>query len=165
MIERGHMKSHGRSYTVGELIRHRRDSGGVISVNPSQKAEEAIALFRRHEISQLPVMEDGRVVGCILELTLARLLHSRTDPRQVAIRDIMARPMPTVDEHVDLDEVYRLLSSGNSGVVVLRGDQPIGVVTRIDLVNFWDDPFQGAASPESRADRAPSAHAGAKASR
>ncbi len=53
----------------------------------------------------------------------------------------MARPMPAVDEHVDLDEIYRLLSSGNSGVVVQRGTDIIGIVTRIDLVEFWDIPF------------------------
>jgi predicted transcriptional regulator len=59
----------------------------------------------------------------------------------------MARPMPTVDEHVDLDEVYRVLSAGNSGVVVLRRGEPFGVVTRIDLVNFWDDPFNQELEP------------------
>ena len=53
----------------------------------------------------------------------------------------MARPMPTVDEHVHLDEVYRQLSSSSSAVVVTRGSDLIGVVSRIDLVNFWDDPF------------------------
>jgi predicted transcriptional regulator len=68
------------------------------------------------------------------------MLHQRTDPRQVPVRDIMARPMPTVDEHTDLDEVYRLLSSGHSGAVITRGPELLGVVTRIDLVNFWDDP-------------------------
>lgn len=89
----------------------------------------------------MPVVEDGKVIGGVRELTLARLLHSRVDPRQVTVREIMARPMPTVDEHVDLDEIYRLLSSGHSGVVVVRGGELTGVVTRIDLVNFWDDPF------------------------
>lgn len=141
MIERGFMKPAGRRYTVGDLLQH-RGPVPIISVSPTQKAEEAISLLRKHSISQIPVVEDGRVVGGLRELTLARLLHSRVDPRQVPIRDIMARPMPTVDEHVDIDEVYRLLSSGNSGVVIMRGDKLAGVVTRIDLVNFWDDPFK-----------------------
>jgi len=147
MIEHGFMKPAGRSYTVGDLLRH-RGSVPIISVNPSQKAEEAIDLLRRHGISQLPVIEEGRVVGGIRELTLARLLHSHVDPRQVPVREIMARPMPTVGEHIDLDEVYRLLSSGSSGVVVMRGDKLVGVVTRIDLVNFWDDPFKETAPPQ-----------------
>lgn len=141
MIEKGFMKPEVQSHTVGELLA-RRGNVPVISVDPEEKAEQAIALLRRHDISQLPVIEDGKVVGCIRELTVARLLHQATDPRQVSVRAIMARPMPTIDEHVDLDEVYRLLSSGNSGVIVTRGGKISGVVTRIDLINFWDEPFE-----------------------
>ncbi len=140
MIEKGFMKPAVQPHTVGELLA-RRGSVPVISVDPEDKAEQAISLLRRHDISQLPVIEDGKVVGCIRELTVARLLHQATDPRQVSVRVIMARPMPTVDEHVDLDEVYRVLSSGNSGVVVTRGGKVGAVVSRIDLINFWDEPF------------------------
>ncbi len=140
MIERGFMKPAVRPYMVSELL-ERRGTVPIIAVGPDDKAEEAIGLLRRHGISQLPVIEDGKVVGQVRELTIARLLHQRTDPRQVPIKEIMGRPMPTVDEHTDLDEVYRLLSSGHSGAVVTRGTEILGVVTRIDLVNFWDDPF------------------------
>ena len=140
MVENGFMKAEGRPATVGELLA-RRGNVPVIFVAPEQRAEDAVKLLRTHNISQLPVVEDGKVVGGIRELTVARMLHSGSDPRQIAVRDIMARPMPTVDEHVDLDEVYRQLSSVNSAVVVTRGNDLIGVVSRIDLVNFWDDPF------------------------
>jgi predicted transcriptional regulator len=99
----------------------------------------------------LPVVEDGKIVGCIRELTMARLLQGKTDPRQVPVRDVMARPMPTVDEHVDLEEVYRLLSSGNSGVGVLRGGKLVAIVTRIDLINFWDEPQDEDAPPPAKA--------------
>lgn len=140
MVENGFMKAEGRAATVGDLLA-RRGNVPVISVTPQQRADDAVKLLREHNISQLPVVEDGKVVGGIRELTIARMLHSGSDPRQVAVRDIMARPMPTVDEHVDVDEVYRQLSSSSSAVVVTRGKELIGVVSRIDLVNFWDDPF------------------------
>lgn len=144
MIERGFMKPAVQPHTVGELLA-KRGNVPVIAVDPEDKAENAIALLRRHDISQLPVIEDGKVVGCIRELTVARLLHQATDPRQVSVGTIMARPMPTVDEHVDLDEVYRVLSSGDSGVVVTHGGKVGAVVTRIDLINFWDEPFDDCA--------------------
>ena len=122
----------------------------LICIRPDATAEEAIQLLRKHDISQLPVIEDGKVIGGLRELTLARLLRSHTDPRQVPVREIMARPLPAVGEQVDLDEVYRLLSSGNSGVVVVRGDEIVGIITRIDLINFWDEPFD---KPENAAPR------------
>jgi len=147
MIENGFMRPAVKPRTVGELL-IKRGPTELLSVHPDDKAEYGIELLRRHGVSQLPVIEDGKVVGGVRELTLARLLHGRVDPRQVPIREIMARPLPTVDEQVDVDEVYRLLSAGNSGVVVLRRDKIIGIVTRIDLVNFWDEPLE---APDDRA--------------
>jgi cystathionine beta-synthase len=144
MIEKGFLKPTGKRHTVGELL-SARESADFHAVSPSDSAEHAIQLLRRYGISQLPVVENGKVVGGLRELTLARLLHSGRDPRQVPIRDIMARPFPCVDAGTDLDEVYRLLSSGSSGVVVMRGDRLAGIVTRIDLVEFWDAPFMAVA--------------------
>ncbi|MBI4719179.1 MAG: cystathionine beta-synthase [Planctomycetes bacterium] len=141
MIEKGFMKPVARARTVGELLQ-KRGLVPLVSVSPEEKSEDAILKLRHNGISQMPVIEDGKVVGCVRELTLARLLHSRVDPRQVPVREIMARPMPAVDVRVDVDEVYRLLSSGNSGVVVTREGQIVGIVTRIDLIDFWDDPLE-----------------------
>ena len=141
MIENGFLRPTAKPRSVGDLLTA-RGSVPVICVRPDEKAAHAIDLLRRHDISQLPVLENDKVVGCVRELTLARLLHAGTDPRQVPVREIMARPMPTVAAHVDLDEVYRLLSSGNSGVAVESGDKIIGIVTRIDLISFWDRPYE-----------------------
>jgi len=143
MVEQGFMKPEVEAHTLAELL-ERREACSIIAVHPDDKAEDAISLLRQHGISQLPVIEENNVVGCIRELTLARLLHAGYDPRQVPIREVMAKPMPVVDDHVDVDEVYRLLSSGNSGVAVRRNGELVAVVTRIDLVNFWDASLAGA---------------------
>lgn len=139
MIENGYMKPAVPPRTAGNLLASTAQAD-LLSVHPGDKAEVAVSLLRRHNISQLPVIEGGKCVGCIRELTVARLLHQQSDPKQVAVRDVMARPMPAIDEHIDLDEAYRLLSSGNSGVLVLRAGEIVGIITQIDLINFWDAP-------------------------
>jgi cystathionine beta-synthase len=50
----------------------------------------------------------------------------------------MARPLPQVDVGVHLDEVYRLLLSGNSGVLATANDEVVEIVTRIDLIQYWN---------------------------
>ena len=139
MIEQGYMQPDTQSATAADLL-DKRGPMTLTSVSPDDKVQDAIDLMRKDGISQLPVIEDGKVVGAMRELTAARLLHSHMDPRQVPVREIMARPMPTVDEQVDLDEVYRLLMAGNSGVVITTNNKIRGIVTRIDLVTFWDQP-------------------------
>lgn len=50
----------------------------------------------------------------------------------------MARPLPTLDHHTHLDEAYRLLMSGHTGVLVTEDGKVNDIVTRIDLVNYWN---------------------------
>ena len=38
-----------------------------------------------------------------------------------------------------LDEAYRLLLSGNTGVLVVADGKVVDIVTRIDLVRYWDE--------------------------
>jgi cystathionine beta-synthase len=137
MTEQGYMTRESQRYSVSDLLRA-RGPVELMAVGPDQRAEDAIQLLRKYGISQMPVLEQGKVVGAIREITLAKLLHEHTDPRQVAVRNIMARPLPQMDEGVDVDEVYRLLMAGNSGVVTTRGGEVTGIITRIDLVDFWD---------------------------
>ena len=51
----------------------------------------------------------------------------------------MARPLPQLDIGVHLDEAYRLLLAGNSGVLATCRTAPvIDIITRIDLIHYWN---------------------------
>ena len=93
--------------------------------------------FQRAGISQLPVVEAGKPVGSVQEVTLARILHDHRDPEAVAVGEIMAKPLPALDVATHLDEAYRLLLSGNTGVLAIHDGEVVGIVTRIDLIDYW----------------------------
>jgi len=42
-----------------------------------------------------------------------------------------------VDVTVHLDEAYRLLLAGNTGVLATANGKVVDIVTRIDLVQYW----------------------------
>ena len=84
------------------------------------------------------MLRDGRSVGSIQEVTLARLLHDDLDPDEVRVGDVMARPLPQLDVGVQLDEAYRLLLAGNSGVLAARRRACVDIITRIDLIQYWN---------------------------
>ncbi len=123
--------------TVGDLIRSR---GGrqLTTISPEATVTEAVELLQATGISQLPVLRDGLPVGSIQEVTLARTLHDLGDPEQVKIADVMARPLPQVDVSTQLDEAYRLLLAGNTGVLAVADGVVLDIITRIDLVHYWN---------------------------
>jgi cystathionine beta-synthase len=137
MREQGYLDAGRKQSTAADVLRM-LGTRPLYSLRPDQTMQDAIELCRDSAISQAPIIDNGRVVGGIQEVTLARLMHEGHDPRKVLLRDIMARPLPEADEQVSVDEVYRLLLSGNTGVIIRTGTRIAGIITRIDLVNFWD---------------------------
>ena len=84
------------------------------------------------------MVDAGKPVGSVQEVTLARVLHDGKDPTQVIIGDVMARPLPTLDVITHLDEAYRLLLAGYTGVLATQDGAVVDIVTRIDLIHYWD---------------------------
>jgi cystathionine beta-synthase len=125
--------------TVGDLLT-KKGLKPLITIDPSATAAKAIEILQASGISQLPVLDNGVPVGSVLEVTLARILHDHRDPSQVPISEIMGKPLPQLDAATNLDEAYRLLLAGNTGVLATTGGKVVGIVTRIDLIEYWNKP-------------------------
>jgi cystathionine beta-synthase len=125
--------------TVGDLLRT-RGGRSLVPIGPDASIAEAVERMQTSGISQLPVLRDGKAVGSIQEVTLARLLHDGSDPASVRVGDVMARPLPQLDVAVHLDEAYRLLLAGNSGVLATAAGSVVDIITRIDLITYWNRP-------------------------
>jgi cystathionine beta-synthase len=123
--------------SIGDLLKH-RGPRALIHVSPDVTAATAIDVLQSKGISQMPVLRDGQAVGSIQEVTLARLLHDDVDVGKVRVEEIMAKPLPQLDVTTHLDEAYRLLLAGNTGVLATQGGKVVEIVTRIDLIEYWN---------------------------
>jgi cystathionine beta-synthase len=122
--------------TVGDLVQS-RGPRALWSVGVDATVAEAVERMQTGGISQLPVLTAGRAVGSIQEVTIARLMHDALDPEVIRVGDVMARPLPQLDVRVRLDEAYRLLMAGNSGVLATEEGAVVDIITRIDLISYW----------------------------
>jgi len=125
-----------QAHSVGDLLK-KRGQRKLVTIPPDATAEQAIQLMEGTGISQLPVMDAGKPVGSVQEVTLARVLHDGKDPSRVVIGEVMARPLPTLDVITHLDEAYRLLLAGYTGVLATHDGKVVDIVTRIDLIHYW----------------------------
>jgi cystathionine beta-synthase len=125
------------SFTAGDVLNSKSGSSVLISISAEHPASDALRLMDDNAISQLPVLQEGRSVGSLNEVTLVKLLHDGVALRQKKVSDVMGRPMPQMEETTDISEVYRLLMAGFSGVIITRNEAPCGLLSRIDLAGFW----------------------------
>ena len=143
MQENGFLDHAPQKVTAGDVL-GAKNFPALIAIGAHEWALEALWLMQQHGVSQLPVVEDGRVTGSLNEVTLIKLLHDGVDLKSKCIFEVMGRPLPQVDESIDISEAYRLLLAGHGGVIVTRDGAARGFLARIDLANFW------AAPPEER---------------
>ncbi len=140
MQENGFWEDRARPrQVVGEILSGKTQRPTLISVSPRDKLGRAIALMEAHSISQLPVVEQDRVVGSLNESALMKVLHDGLDAANQEVGAVMGQPLPMLDVQTDAAEAYRLLLAGAPGVIVSFGAEQrgIGVITRSDLISHW----------------------------
>jgi len=107
----------------------------VIVATWSDKVRDVIGRMKSHGISQLPVVKDSRLVGAVAEVDLLRYLVSGESSLDSEIGPIVESDYATVTPDTKLELVQGLLSDARMAVVTDK-DRVVGVVTKIDLIDF-----------------------------
>ena len=126
--------------TVRDVVVNPFGEGATIFVSPNETLRSAFARMRSSDISQLPVIEDGHVVGLIDESDiLDALVANEHDPQGVfnkPVREIMVTRLQTVSAQAPVKDLLPLFAAGLVPVI-MDGDNFVGLATRIDLINFF----------------------------
>ena len=110
--------------------------GKVVSVQSHEPVSRAVHLMRETGFSQLPVLNEGQVVGSVTEKTILQKLVSSPKPDHVAkkeVETIMDDAFPTVNEFTPVSMVSTLLQY-EPAVLVSRRGHVLGIVTKADLL-------------------------------
>jgi cystathionine beta-synthase len=157
MRANGLMAPTGATARVADLLRERHHAAtlpDVVLARTSQRVGEAIDMLQSYGISQMPVSEsaDGTTVASIVGAVSEKGLLDRAfrDPAVVerTVGEAMDAPLPTVDAGATFPEAFALLDTGASAVVAIDDGRPVGVVTKLDLLEYLA--HQGAAMTGER---------------
>ncbi len=108
----------------------------VITIDIASKVREAVDLFRQYDISQLPVMDTGIMVGSLRDEVLMKALLEDPKMYDDFVGKVMDKPFPLVEPGADLDTIYKLLLRGTPAVVVGAENRLDGIITRIDVIDY-----------------------------
>jgi len=110
----------------------------VIFAKPNDTVLKISKLMMNHAISQLPVIENGKIIGAVTEESIIKNLSSNIADEKV--KEIMETPLPSVPENTNINMIRSLLED-YSGVLVLRKGEVVGIVTRSDLLKIISRPL------------------------
>jgi cystathionine beta-synthase len=133
------------THSVGEMVGQRVSGSGLppfVGVQARDTVRAAIDAMQHYGISQLPVVEsqgvgtDTRMVGSIQERTLLDRVYRDPSLIESSVGAAMDPPFPTIPRTADMDEAFDLLLGGAPALVITERDQPVGMITKLDLLEF-----------------------------
>ncbi|OVE74654.1 hypothetical protein BVX95_01620 [archaeon D22] len=114
--------------TVKEIMQKK-----IISVESSTTLKDTIQLMRKNGISQMPVIENNKLLGVVSESSiLDAILEAKSNDTKVS--QVMSDSPPTISITASLDVVSHLLKHYPL-VVVSDTGKLIGIVTKADILN------------------------------
>jgi predicted transcriptional regulator len=106
--------------------------GKIISIKPNSKVSEIIKLMNKTSISQIPVIEKGKVVGLVTESNL--LEKNSEEIKYLEAKDLMKESPPLISENVEISAIISLLKHFPIILVSKKG-KLVGLITKADLIN------------------------------
>jgi len=135
MRQQGFFKSDWEVGTVGDVVRalSRRE---VISLDVNDKLGRATELFKSNGISQMPVLDQGKLAGILTESDLLHHLVSGRVTKDTIAAEIMERKVSTVGLNASSSELPRIFERGEVALVVDDNRAVTGIVTKMDLIEM-----------------------------
>ena len=111
-------------------------SSPVVSVLSTDSVFEAASRMMSHGVGAVVVESGGRPEGIVTEKDLIkRVLIEGKDPKKVACREIMSRPLVTIDPEASILKAVTLMKDKEiRRIVVVKGGRMVGIVTEKELI-------------------------------
>ncbi|MFN3512176.1 MAG: pyridoxal-phosphate dependent enzyme [Phenylobacterium sp.] len=120
-----------------DLIARSASEGGAVTVGPDDTLLTAYNRMRQADVSQLPVMDDGRLIGLIDESDLLEAVEDSKPDKRFAqkVSAAMTAKLETLQADAPLDALLPVFEK-DQVAIVLDGKEFLGLITRIDLINY-----------------------------
>lgn len=135
MIDQGFIKRETKGDLRDVISRH-FDNDAVVTVAPDDTLLTALARMKLYDVSQLPVLDQGRLAGIVDESDLLFATVDDEKKLKLAVREVMVTRLrlKTVQVNTPLRELTPMLDSGFVPIV-MDGDTFCGLITRMDVLN------------------------------
>ena len=120
--------------TVAHILRTR--SQELITGRTDTTVRDAIGIMKKRGISQLPVLDEkGRHVGIVAEIDLLNWLVENDGGLDEPIVNLVESDYATVSPHTRI-QLLRDIFKDAKVVLVAENDRLLGVLTKIDLIDY-----------------------------
>jgi cystathionine beta-synthase len=112
-----------------------RDKRRLVTAEPDATLREVIDRLKTLGISQLPVVQHGKLRGIVAEVDLLRALVGGGKTPETPIGDLIENDYATVTPNTKIELLQGVLADAKVAIVQ-DGDELVGIITKIDVIDF-----------------------------
>ncbi len=120
---------------TAETILRRRGKQELVMVDAEQTVLQAFNSMKTLNISQIPVSQQGKVIGKVTESDILDALLENPGVRSQNVEQIMTRSFPYVASSASIDQLSAQINKDNSAVLVESNDGQLEIITQYDIIN------------------------------
>jgi cystathionine beta-synthase len=131
------MKDHGflnKSFATARDIIANRGSSPLKTVESNTSVGDAVKLMNNEGISQIPVTENGQIVGSLIDSKVLSKLIEEPGIKQEPVKNIMDAPFQFVGMDNSVDALASAISKENPALLVRDEKQEVHIITQQDLL-------------------------------
>ncbi|MDA3040913.1 MAG: pyridoxal-phosphate dependent enzyme [Actinomycetota bacterium] len=128
---------------VSAVLEARGSTPALLYVNPSDTVRDAIEVMRANGVSQLPVCKNtppfaaAEVSGSVDELDLMEAVYRDQAVLGLPVEHVMGLKLPTIGVGQRIAMAVGMLDA-SPALLVLSGGRPLSVLTRSDLLSYFE---------------------------
>jgi cystathionine beta-synthase len=107
----------------------------IVTARSSARLRDVVDQMKALSISQLPVVDGGKMRGIVAEVDLLRALVSGGKTLDTPIGEVVEDDYATVTPNTKIELLQGVLADAKVAIVEDQG-QIVGIVTKIDLIDF-----------------------------
>jgi cystathionine beta-synthase len=120
---------------TAKSILSKRETQEIVTIDCEKTILEAINTLKTLNISQIPVTQQGMVVGKITETEILNSLLENPSLKSGKLEDIMSQPFPFVDLNTSIEKISSMINKDNTAVLVEDEHGKIEIITQYDIIN------------------------------
>ncbi|MFD1631040.1 pyridoxal-phosphate dependent enzyme [Pseudopedobacter beijingensis] len=120
---------------TAKSILESREKQEMVTVDVNKTITEAINTMKSLYISQIPVTQQGMVVGKLTESEILNALLENPSIKSAKVESIASSPFPFVDLNTSIDKISTMINKENAAVLVERENGLIEIITQYDIIN------------------------------
>ncbi|MBC7757417.1 MAG: pyridoxal-phosphate dependent enzyme [Phormidesmis sp. FL-bin-119] len=120
---------------TAKSILSRRDRQDIITIDCEKSVLEAINTIKSLNISQIPVTQQGMIIGKLTESNILNSVLENPALKSGSVKEIMTASFPFIDLNTSVDKISSIINKDNMAVLVEDEDGKIEIITQYDIIN------------------------------